>query len=266
MKTDAAQSNVVLAWLWILLGFVSGLVLGLFFRREDWLGGYGSFKRRMYRLAHISFFGLGAVNLLFWLTVKSLPASSPLLAVTSWAFVVGAITMPVCCGLMAHWPKLHLLFSVPVASLIMGGVLTLAVLVHGESSDTANRGGRFSLTPALSHWEMGQPAPVLLYATDPSTGYAARNVESRQTILPAHEPPHASGRDAFHRVPNFFPEKWGRGWNASLPGSRRHCTKSSSGNSLSAGEGRGEGEPFESPLLSRTSNQSIPTHFNLLQP
>lgn len=62
--------NLVLAWLWILLGFVSGMVLGLFFHRENWLGGYGSFRRRMYRLAHISFFGLGAVNLLFWLTLQ----------------------------------------------------------------------------------------------------------------------------------------------------------------------------------------------------
>ncbi|HXR49058.1 MAG TPA: hypothetical protein VN784_16610, partial [Candidatus Limnocylindrales bacterium] len=59
--------NLFLAWLWILLGFVTGMALGLFFHHENWLGGYGSFKRRMYRLGHISFFGLGAVNLLFWL-------------------------------------------------------------------------------------------------------------------------------------------------------------------------------------------------------
>ena len=51
--------NLFLGWLWILLGFVSGMALGMFFHRENWLGGYGSFKRRMYRLGHISFFGLG---------------------------------------------------------------------------------------------------------------------------------------------------------------------------------------------------------------
>jgi hypothetical protein len=60
-----SHANLTLAWLWILLGFVSGMVLGLFFHRENWLGGYGSFQRRMYRLGHISFFGLGAVNALF---------------------------------------------------------------------------------------------------------------------------------------------------------------------------------------------------------
>ena len=130
MKTDPLKISLVLAWLWILLGFVSGSVLGLFFHRENWLGGYGSFKRRMYRLAHISFFGLGAVNLFFWLTVKTLPDSNPLVVVASWGFVVGAITMPLCCLIMAHWPKMHLIFSVPVVSLLLAGALTLLIVVN----------------------------------------------------------------------------------------------------------------------------------------
>jgi hypothetical protein len=117
--------NLILAWLWILLGFVTGLVLGLFFHHEHWLGGYGSFKRRMYRLGHISFFGLGAVNLLFWLTAQNFPLTGPFTGVASWAFIVGAITMPLCCAVLAHFPKAHLIFAVPVLSLITGGILTL---------------------------------------------------------------------------------------------------------------------------------------------
>lgn len=130
MKTEMAQLNLLLAWLWILLGFVSGMILGLFFRGENWLGGYASFKRRMYRLGHISFFGLGAVNLLFALTVQNFSLSGPLLHVASLAFVVGAIAMPLCCVVMANFPKAHLIFAVPVVSLIFGGVLTLTLLVH----------------------------------------------------------------------------------------------------------------------------------------
>jgi hypothetical protein len=117
--------NLLLAWLWILLGFLSGMVLGMFFHRESWLGGYGSFKRRMYRLGHISFFGLGAVNLLFWLTLQKISPAEPLADVASWAFILGAITMPLCCVVMAHFPKAHLIFAVPVVSLITGGILTL---------------------------------------------------------------------------------------------------------------------------------------------
>jgi len=138
MNFQCLQINLLAAWIGILLGFVSGMVLGMFFHREGWLGGYASFKRRMYRLAHISFFGLGAVNLFFWLTVKTLSASNPLLAAASWAFVIGAITMPACSVIMAHFPKAHLLFGVPVLSLIAGGVLTLAVVLRaGEQSPAA---------------------------------------------------------------------------------------------------------------------------------
>lgn len=117
--------NLFLAWLWILLGFGTGMVLGLFFHGEHWLGGYASFKRRMYRLAHISFFGLGAANLLFWLTLQKIPQPGPLAEFASWAFLIGAITMPVCCVVMANFPKAHLVFALPVISLIAGGTLTL---------------------------------------------------------------------------------------------------------------------------------------------
>jgi len=134
MIIASAQLNLVLAWLWILSGFTSGLVLGLFFRDEKWLGGYASFQRRMYRLAHISFFGLGAVNLLFWLTVKSLPAPGTSLGYASGLFVLGAVAMPLCCVLTAHFPKTHILFAAPVVSLILGGVLVLAIIVQTGSS------------------------------------------------------------------------------------------------------------------------------------
>jgi len=129
--------TLFLAWLWILLGFVSGMVLGLFFHRENWLGGYGSFQRRMYRLGHISCFGLGAVNLLFWLTAQNLPLTGPFAIFASWAFIIGAITMPVCCVLMAHFPKAYLIFTVPVVSLILGGALTLTLALHEPQSAIA---------------------------------------------------------------------------------------------------------------------------------
>jgi hypothetical protein len=119
-----AQLNLALAWLWILLGFASGFVLGLFFHREDWLGGYSSFPRRLYRLAHIAFFGTGFVNFAFWLTASRLGLGGTALAVASWAFVVGAITMPLCCVLMAQSKKFKLLFGVPVFSLMAGAAAT----------------------------------------------------------------------------------------------------------------------------------------------
>jgi hypothetical protein len=138
MKLANAEMNLLAAWTGILAGFVSGMVLGLFFHREDWLGGYGSLKRRMYRLGHISLFGLGAVNLFFWLTTNELSSTNPLVGIASWTFVVGAISMPLCCVLMAHVPKARLLFAIPVLSLIVGGVATIALVVQNADRPAIN--------------------------------------------------------------------------------------------------------------------------------
>jgi len=129
MNAPLFQLNLLLAWLWLLLGFLTGMVLGMFFHDEKWLGGYASHKRRMYRLGHISFFGLGTVNLMFHFTAQLFGASNSILALASWALVVGAITMPLCCAVMAHLPKAYLVFTVPVLSLIVGGTLTLLQVI-----------------------------------------------------------------------------------------------------------------------------------------
>jgi hypothetical protein len=102
-----------------------GAVLGLKFHGEDWMGGYASLKRRLYRLGHVSFFGLAIINLLFFFTATYLSLDGACILVASWGFVIGAISMPVCCLIMAHHPGLKALFVLPVSSLIIAGALTL---------------------------------------------------------------------------------------------------------------------------------------------
>src|SRR5262245_13480327 len=104
MNSLTGQLNLLVAWVWILLGFGSGLILGLGFHRADWLGGYASFRRRLYRLAHISLFGLGTINLLFHLTLTMLSSAGWMTRWASTGFVIGALTMPVCCVVLAHRP------------------------------------------------------------------------------------------------------------------------------------------------------------------
>jgi hypothetical protein len=149
MNATFIQINLVLAWLWLLLGFVSGLGLGMNFHHESWLGGYTSLRRRLYRLGHISFFGLGAVNLLFWLTARTLSHAGPPVAVASWAFVVGAITMPLCCLIMAHAPRLHLIFAVPVLGLVTGGALMLGTVAWPDAWPQARAGLQTALQPPV---------------------------------------------------------------------------------------------------------------------
>ena len=123
--------NEAFGWVWILAGLVSGLVLGLFFHRDDWLGGYGSFRRRLIRLGHISFLGLGILNILFASSLPRLHLEGATAALASGALIVGGVTMPACCGLMAWRRGLHLLFAVPVASLLLGvSLIVRAILVR----------------------------------------------------------------------------------------------------------------------------------------
>lgn len=124
--------NLALAWLWIVLGFAFGGLMGLRFQDESWLGGYGSFRRRLYRLGHVSFFGLAIINLLFFFTVCVIGRPGDDWAAPGWGFLIGAVTMPVCCLLMAHYPRVRalFLFALPVGSLLLAGLATLWRVFH----------------------------------------------------------------------------------------------------------------------------------------
>jgi hypothetical protein len=114
--------NIYAAWGGFLLGSCAGALPGLFFYREDWLGGYASWPRRMIRLAHIAFFGIGFLNLAFGLTSQILGLKSGL-TVPSTLLLVGAVTMPLVCYLSAWKPSFRHIFFIPASS------VTLAVLL-----------------------------------------------------------------------------------------------------------------------------------------
>lgn len=120
------MTNLIGGWLGMLAGVVSGAIAGLFFYRDDWMGGYGSWRRRLTRLGHISFFGLGFLNLLFAATAGQLLLPGSYLRVASIALLIGAIAMPVCCFLSAWRKPMRQLFPIPVVAVTAGIVAILA--------------------------------------------------------------------------------------------------------------------------------------------
>jgi hypothetical protein len=108
--------NLVGGWLGILAGVLFGAIVGLFFHREDWMGGYASHRRRLTRLGHISFFGLGFLNLFFGVTAGPLNLHSGSLRTASISLIVAAITMPICCFLSAWKKPFRHLFPIPVVA------------------------------------------------------------------------------------------------------------------------------------------------------
>ncbi len=110
--------NLTVGWVAVLVGLVSGAAIGTFFHREAWMGGYGSWKRRMIRLTHISLVGTGLLNVAFALSAGAAKLEpEPRLA--SARLVVGAATMPAVCALAAWRPAFRHAFFVPVLSLIV---------------------------------------------------------------------------------------------------------------------------------------------------
>lgn len=114
------HTMIVATWLGMLLGVVSGAVIGLFFHREDWMGGYDSYRRRLTRLGHISFFGLAFVNLAYAFTQTMLPLNGFWSRLAMYAFIVGAASMPACCFLSAWRKPFRHAFFIPVSGVLVG--------------------------------------------------------------------------------------------------------------------------------------------------
>jgi len=123
--------NEVFGWVCVLLGMLTGAAAGLCFQSEDWLGGYGSHRRRLLRLGHVALLALGMLNVLFVHGLDRMALSDSALALASGGLVVGAVTMPACCALAAFGRRSPALFVVPVTSLLMGvGLTTWGLAAH----------------------------------------------------------------------------------------------------------------------------------------
>lgn len=116
--------NLSVAWIGIFFGLVSGSLLGLFFQREEWLEGYGSWRRRLLRLGHISFFGIAFLNLAFVFSASRLKLEEPLW-IPAICFAIAEFTMPSVCFASAFYKPARVLFPIPVISLLVGTFIFL---------------------------------------------------------------------------------------------------------------------------------------------
>lgn len=112
--------NWYFGWSSILCAFISGAIIGLFFYREDFLGGYQAFRRRILRLGHIALAALGMMNVIAG--IDQLHGSGAYSTAGQWGLVIGGISMPLVCFLSAWNPACRHLFFVPVTALIVAAV------------------------------------------------------------------------------------------------------------------------------------------------
>ncbi len=113
--------NWYTGWWMLLAAFATGAALGLFFAREEFMGGYASWRRRLTRLGHIALAALGMLNILYG--VAQLPAPGSWQAQgASAGLIIGGISMPLVCFLSAWKMGLKCLFPIPVVALFGAAV------------------------------------------------------------------------------------------------------------------------------------------------
>jgi Kef-type K+ transport system membrane component KefB len=121
------MNPIINGWFGMLGGVLSGALLGLCFHDESWLGGYGTWRRRMIRLGHISFFGIGFLNFVLGLTAPLLQIDASCYRIAVIAMTVAAIGMPACCFLSAWRKPFRHLFPIPVT----GALIAISSILLG---------------------------------------------------------------------------------------------------------------------------------------
>jgi hypothetical protein len=117
--------NWYVGWSLLLTAFLTGALIGLYHHDDNFLGGYGSFRRRMLRLGHIAFAALGMLNILYAQSAPLIP-SSVQNGIAVWGLVIGGISMPIVCFLSAWRECYRHLFFIPVVALLAAVVQILA--------------------------------------------------------------------------------------------------------------------------------------------
>jgi hypothetical protein len=111
-------ANFYAGWGMVLAAFVTGAGIGLFFHRDDFWGGYASFRRRIVRLGHIALAALGLMNVVY-----ALCPGNGVWAGRFW--IIGGVSMAAVCFLSGWRERFRVLFFIPVGALVGAVVLTL---------------------------------------------------------------------------------------------------------------------------------------------
>lgn len=116
--------NRTIGWISLAAGVASGLVMGLWsfdgpMTTPAWLGEYGDTSRRLARLGHIAFFGLGLINILL---ARELPQSSLSgrgRRIASRHMNFGNVVLPINLFAAAFWRPAKFAMAIPATAVFV---------------------------------------------------------------------------------------------------------------------------------------------------
>jgi hypothetical protein len=158
MGTDSEFArNRVVGWTSLAVGVGVGLVLGLWsfdgpLKPPAWIGEYGDTSRRLVRLGHIAFIGLGLIDILIERELVRSALGGRSRAVASWSMAVGNVLLPVTLFGAAIYLPVKWVMGLP-ASLVF-----LALLLAAFGSRVAARKPASHATRPTPH--VPRPTPL----------------------------------------------------------------------------------------------------------
>ena len=118
-----------MGWASLAVGIAVGLVIGLWsfdgpMATPAWIGEYADTSRRLIRLGHIAFIGLGMLNILLAQELTRTSLGSRARHVASTAMIAGNLFLPVFLIGAALWRPLKYLMGIPATCVFVAMVLT----------------------------------------------------------------------------------------------------------------------------------------------
>lgn len=123
------EANVIFGWAWMCMGFIMGMVLGIWAEGKEWLGGYASVTRRFLRLGHVAFIALSIINILYGKELASVDLSDSMKNIGSYLMIFGAVGVPITCLCAAFIRKSKYFLPLPASALLIGTIILVIGLV-----------------------------------------------------------------------------------------------------------------------------------------
>ena len=135
MERTRRFSNREVAWWSLALGAASGLLLGLWsfdgpLPTPAFLGAYDDTARRLARLGHIAFFGLGFINLFVARELPHLGLSRRGRRLAAGAMNFGNLGLPLTLFAASAFAPLKYAMALPASSVLLALVLTAYGVRH----------------------------------------------------------------------------------------------------------------------------------------
>ena len=120
--------NRTIGWTTMALGVATGLVMGLWSFAgpvpvPEMLGEYSDVPRRLARLGHIAFFGLGILNILLARELPGFNLGHGQKRVAAWAMNFGNMFLPLTLFAAAVWHPLKYTMPLPAVSVFVAMVI-----------------------------------------------------------------------------------------------------------------------------------------------